>query len=55
MKKIFLNMFKKLRYKKTILVIVTILFFAILISDNRFKKPHIAKITIDNIIQLEEN
>ena len=43
-------MFKKLRYKKTILVVVTIFFFAILISDNRYKKPHIAKITIDNII-----
>ena len=50
MKKIFLNMFKKLRYKKTILIIVTIFFFAILISDNRYKNPHIAKITIDNII-----
>jgi len=50
MKKIFLNMFKKLRYKKTILVVVAIFFFAILISDNRYKKPHIAKITIDNII-----
>ena len=43
-------MFKKLRYKKTILVVVAIFFFAILISDNRYKKPHIAKITIDNII-----
>ncbi len=43
-------MLKRLRYKKTILVVVAIFFFAILISDNRYKKPHIAKITIDNII-----
>ena len=50
MKKIFLNMFKKLRYKKTILIVVAIFFFVILISDNRYKKPHIAKVTIDNII-----
>ena len=50
MKRISLNMFKNIRYKKTILVILAIFFFAILISDNRYKKPHIAKITIDNII-----
>ena len=43
-------MLKNIRYKKTILVILAIFFFAILISDNRYKKPHIAKITIDNII-----
>ena len=50
MKKKIFNMLKRLRYKKTILVVVVIFFFAILISDNRYKKPHIAKITIDNII-----
>ena len=43
-------MFKKLRYKKTILIVVAIFFFIILISDNGYTKPHIAKITIDNII-----
>ena len=48
-KKIF-NMLKRLRYKKTILIVVAIFFFVILISDNRYKKPHIAKVTIDNII-----
>ena len=43
-------MLKRLRYKKTILIVVAIFFFVILISDNRYKKPHIAKVTIDNII-----
>ena len=50
MKKISLNMLKNIRYKKTILVVLVIFFFAMLISDSRYKKPHIAKITIDNII-----
>jgi len=50
MKKKFFNMLKRLRYKKTILIVVAIFFFVILISDNRYKKPHIAKVTIDNII-----
>ena len=50
MKKIFLNMFKKIRYKKIILIVLVIFFFVMLISDSRYKKPHIAKITIDNII-----
>ena len=50
MKKKFFNMLKRLRYKKTILIVVTIFFFVILISDSRYKKPHIAKVTIDNII-----
>ena len=43
-------MLKRLRYKKTISIVVAIFFFVILISDNRYKKPHIAKVTIDNII-----
>ena len=50
MKKKLFNMLKRLRYKKTILIVVAIFFFVILISDNRYKKPHIAKVTIDNII-----
>ena len=50
MKKKIFNMLKRLRYKKTILIVVAIFFFVILISDNRYKKPHIAKVTIDNII-----
>ena len=50
MKKKIFNMLKRLRYKKTISIVVAIFFFAILISDNRYKKPHIAKVTIDNII-----
>ena len=50
MKKIFLNMLKNIRYKKTILVVLAIFFFAMLTFDSRYKKPHIAKITIDNII-----
>ena len=50
MKKISLNMLKNIRYKKTILVVLAIFFFAMLISDNRYKKPHIAKIKIENII-----
>ena len=50
MKKKIFNMLKRLRYKKTISIVVAIFFFVILISDNRYKKPHIAKVTIDNII-----
>ena len=50
MKKKIFNMLKRLRYKKTILIVVAIFFFVILISDSRYKKPHIAKVTIDNII-----
>ena len=50
MKKKIFNMLKRLRYKKTIFIVVAIFFFVILISDNRYKKPHIAKVTIDNII-----
>ena len=50
MKKISLNMLKNIRYKKTILVVLAIFFFAMLTFDSRYKKPHIAKITIDNII-----
>ena len=50
MKKKIFNMLKRLRYKKTILIVVTIFFFVILISDSRYKKPHIAKVSIDNII-----
>ena len=50
MKKISLNMLKNIRYKKTILVVLAIFFFAIFISDSKYKKPHIAKIAIDNII-----
>ena len=50
MKKIFLNMLKNIRYKKTILVVLAIFFFAMFISDSKYKKPHIAKIAIDNII-----
>ena len=50
MKKKIFNMLKRLRYKKTISIVVAIFFIVILISDNRYKKPHIAKVTIDNII-----
>jgi len=50
MKKVSLNMLKNIRYKKTILVVLAIFFFAMLTFDSRYKKPHIAKITIDNII-----
>ena len=50
MKKKIFNMLKRLRYKKTISIVVAIFFFVILISDSRYKKPHIAKVTIDNII-----
>ena len=50
MKKKIFNMLKRLRYKKTILIVVAIFFFVILISDSRYKKPHIAKVSIDNII-----
>ena len=50
MKKISLNMLKKIRYKKTIFLVLVIFILAILISDKRYQKPHIAKITIDNII-----
>ena len=50
MKKKIFNMLKRLLYKKTISIVVAIFFFVILISDNRYKKPHIAKVTIDNII-----
>ena len=32
------------------MIVVTIFFFVILISDSRYKKPHIAKVSIDNII-----
>lgn len=49
MKKI-LQIFKNIRYKKTVLLVLGIFLFVILLSDNRFNQPHIAKITIEDII-----
>lgn len=49
MKKIF-QIFKKIRYKKTILSVIGIFIFVLLLSDDGFNEPHIAKITIEDII-----
>ena len=48
-KKFFLNI-KKLPYKKTILVLLAFFVFVSLISDNRHKRPHVAKIFIEDIL-----
>ena len=49
MKEIF-QIFKKIRYKKTILSVLGIFILALLLSDDGFNEPHIAKITIEDII-----
>ena len=48
-KKIF-QIFKKIRYKKTILSVLGIFILVLFLSDDGFNEPHIAKITIEDII-----
>ena len=49
MKEIF-QIFKKIRYKKTILSVLGIFILVLFLSDDGFNEPHIAKITIEDII-----